>query len=212
MRSLSITLVLILSCTFITNVHADTLTFGMAVEYSGGSPPAGPTPWITAYFDDGGTPGSVELFLETTNLVDLELVFVWMFNLDPLLDPGDLVFSTPAKTGQFNNPDIHLGVNAFQADGDGFFDINVEFDNSDQTARRFGAGDAALFTITGIPTLTASSFDFLSHEDGGQGEYPSAAHIGGIGPSDGSGWVTVPEPAALSALAVIGLALVRRRR
>jgi hypothetical protein len=184
----------------------------MSVEYSGGDSPAGPTPWITATFDDGGTPGSVELLLETTNLVDLELVFVWMFNLDPVLDPADLVFAGPVKTGQFNTPLVHLGTNAFQADGDGMFDINIEFNNSDQAARRFGVGDAALYTITGIPTLTASSFDFLSWEDGGQGEYPSAAHIGGIGPSDGSGWVTVPEPAALAAFVLAGLALAHRRR
>jgi hypothetical protein len=211
MRSLSTTLALVLSCAFVAGVHADMLAFEMSVEYSEGVPPAGPSPWLTAVFDDGGTPGSVELFIEATNLVDVELVNVWMFNLDPLLDPTQLVFSTPIKTGQFQNPDIWLGVDAHQAGGDGLFDIALEFDESNQAGRRFGAGEAALYTITGIPTLTASSFDFLSNS-GGHGGYPSAAQVGGISPNDGSGWITVPEPTALSALVVIGLAMARRRR
>lgn len=212
MRSLSIALALVLTCTIVTSANANTLTFGLSVEYSGGIAPNGPIPWITAEFDDGGTPGSVDLYLEATNLVDVELVFVWMFNLDPLLDPTDLVFSDPIKTGQFNTPAIHLGTNAYQADGDGMFDISVEFNNSDQTARRFGAGDAALYTITGIPTLTASSFNFVGWHVGGQGDFVTAAQVGGIGSQDESGWITVPEPTSLSALVLIGLAVACRRR
>lgn len=48
--------------------------------------------------------------------------------------------------------------------------------------RRRGVYVAAAVTSTGIPTLTANSFDFLGEQDGGQGSFPTAAHVGGIGP------------------------------
>ena len=60
--------------------------------------------------------------------------------------------------------------------------------------------------------LTANSFNFLS-VPGGQGPFLNAAHVQGIGPNaNGSGWVTVPEPAAMGVLALSAAMLVRRRR
>jgi hypothetical protein len=197
--------------------HAAMMSFAYQLyintEFSGATAPEGVPPWLTATFDDGGSAGSVDLTLQTVNLTDNEFLFEWLFNLDPSLDPTALLFSTPAKTGAFTDPTINLGVDSFKADGDGFFDIKIEFNNTDGAPTRFGVGDAIEYTITGIPTLTAHSFAFFSESGGGQGEYPTAAHVGGIGPDDAdSGWVSVPEPATLAILAAGVLSVAPRRR
>ncbi len=189
------------------------VTYGLNVEYAGDTPPEGstPPPWLTAEFDDQGTAGSVVLTMTATNLVKSEAVKVWMFNLDPNMDPNDLVFSAPTKTGTFTDPTIGLGANTFKADGDGYFDINVAFDNSDGADNRFGASEEVSYTITGVAELMADSFYYVSAPDGaGTGLYPTAAHVISIGLN--SGWVTVPEPCTLSLLGAGALLMLNRRR
>jgi hypothetical protein len=194
-----------------SSARAAVIAYDLSVEFSGATPPAGAAPWIRATFDDGGGTGSVTLTLASVNLVGTEFVSDWDFNLDPSLDPSALLFSAPTKTGTFGDPVINLGVDAFQAAGDGMYDIEVAFDIA-PPEDRFGAGDSVQYTITGIATLTASSFDFLSAPAGGSGPFPTAAHVQGIGVEGAnSGWVTVPEPsAALLVLFGIGAALRRR--
>jgi hypothetical protein len=195
------------------SAQASLTTFELSFEFSGATPPEGMAPWLTATLDDHDMPGAVDLTLETTNLTDHEFVFEWLFNLDPQLDAGALVFSAPLKTGEFADPTIDLGMDSFPGDGGGYFDIRVDFDNSNGPSTRFGVGDAVEYTITGISTLTADSFDFLSAPHGGNGMHATAAHVGGIGPDDGdSGWISVPEPATLIVLVLGGLALLRRGR
>jgi hypothetical protein len=106
------------------------LSFDLDTEISGATPPAGATPWLSATFDDSGTPGSVELTLTAVNLTGTEFVSVWLFNLDPSLNPALLTFSAPLKTGTFTTPVISKSVDGFKADGDGFFDIKIAFDKS----------------------------------------------------------------------------------
>jgi hypothetical protein len=62
---------------------------------------------------------------------------------------------------------------------------------------RFSAGQSLEFAITGIASLTANDFNFMSEVGGANGPYYAAAHIisteGG-----GSDWVgVVPIPAAV---------------
>ena len=194
-----------------TGASASVLTYDLSVEFSGATPPAGAAPWLRAVIDDGGSPGSVTMALSTPNLVAVEFVSKWYFNLDPLLDPTSLIFSAPTKVGSFTDPSISLAVDAFKADGDGKYDIKLDFAVNDGFPTRFGVGDAVTYTITGIPTLTASSFNYLSLPAGGHGPFETAAHVQGIYGND-SGWVTVPEPATMSLLGIGALGLVRRRR
>ena len=173
-----------------------------------GSPPAVP-PWLTVTIDDGGTAGSVTLTLAATNLTGTEFVSGWYLNLDPDLDPTALVFSEPTKTGLFDVDSIDTGVDAYKADGDGNFDILLSFgtSNAGGGTKRFGVAEAVEYTITGISTLTAGSFDFDSQ--GLSGGLPTAAQVQSVG------WITqLPEPAtlALVALGAGALALGRRRK
>jgi hypothetical protein len=198
---------------------AKLITLGSDFEFSGATPPASLTPpWLTTTFDDGGGTGSVVLTLTATDLTASEFVSGWYLNLDPALDVSSLVFSSPTKVGSFTNPAISLSTNAFKADGDGKYDILLEFDVSAGVANRFTAGDSVSYTITGIATLTADSFNFLSLPAGGHGPYIHAEHVQGIGSESLSGWVSgdelppIPEPATMSLLAVGSLALLRRRR
>jgi hypothetical protein len=212
-RSLRTVTAACVSGLLVASAHASVITFALSCEFSGATPPEGAPPWLTATFDDQGTPGSVELTLVTTNLTDGEFLFEWLFNLDPELDASALAFSAPIKTGQFADPTLDLGMDEFPADGGGYFDIRVGFDTGDGASNRFGVGDAVQYTISGPAVLTADSFDFVGAPHGGHGPYPTAAHVGGIGPDGGySGWITVPEPAALAVLALGGLALLSRRR
>ncbi|MCP4248953.1 MAG: PEP-CTERM sorting domain-containing protein [bacterium] len=170
---------------------------------------------MTVTFDDGGTAGSVDLTIEATNLSHPEFVFNTHLNYDTALDLNDLVFSAPVKTGTFIDPTLSTGLDQIKADGDGFFDILIEFDHTDGPTRTFSDGESVTFTITdpGVDVITASSFDFLSTPDGFPGVFPVAAHIGGVGSNNqDSGWISVPEPTALALFGLGGLPLARRRR
>jgi len=196
---------------------ASALEFQLVNEFSGGVDPAG-TPTVT-FTNDGAN--QVELTIDA-NLVGTEFLDDLAFNLDPNLNPADLVFTfdDPASDGPAAET-ITKGVDIFKADGDGKYDIRMTFDNAPPSVR-FNGSDTAVYTIT-CPscdpgTLTESSFNFLSTPDGGHGPFHVAAHIQGIGDDgDGSGWVSeVPEPGTLallgSGLVSAGWAMRWRRR
>ena len=199
-------------------VQAGVLSFGTSMEYNGGTAPSGPPPWMTATFDDDGSAGSVTLTLSETNLTGSESVEVWLFNVDPNVDPDDaneISFSAPTPlSGSFTAPVASLGTDTFKADGDGYFDIKIQFGLGDanDSNQRFGVGDSVQYTISG-PGLLAGSFNYISAPDGGQGEWPTAAHVQSTGGGEESGWVTIPEPATLLLLgAAVPLVLRRKRK
>jgi hypothetical protein len=205
------------------HAQATIITFSSTFEFSGATAPAGSAPWLKATFDDHNGFGSVDITLVGFNLAATEFATEWDINLDPGLNPLSLVFSAPTKVGTFTNPVISKGVNAFKADGDGEYDIQIDFDNSGGASNRFGNGESAKYTVTGIPTLNAYSFLFLSNPAGGHGPYHMATHVQGTGGGSQSGWVApdpesfgliVPEPSswALAMMGASGLALLWRRR
>ncbi len=181
-----------------------------SVEFSGATPPAGPTPWLTVKYDDGGASGSVTMTFEAINLVGSEFVSKLYINLAPSIDPKTLTFSSPTKAGSFTGPAIYAGADGFKAAGAGAFDVLFAFAKSGGEQERFTAADAVSYVITGPASLTAASFDVYSASRGTG--YHFAAHVQGIGPNGRfSGWVDAPEPASLSLLAMASLTAVRRR-
>ncbi len=202
---------------FSSTAKATSVSFDLSMEFSGATPPAGTPPWLRATFLDSGN--SVTLTMEAINLTGEEFVTEWMFNLDPSMDPDKLVFSSPTKTGTFDDPIITTGVNAFRPDGDGFFDIQFIFANN---PLQFGANEAVEYTITYDPDnvnlVNPEDFNFLSAlgPGGSPGPLPTAAHIQGIDPDgEESGWVTViPEPLTMAGvfLGIGGLGGYIRKR
>jgi hypothetical protein len=208
-------------CGSAADVQAATISFNYTESF-GQTPPDGPAPWATAVFDDGGTPGTVTLTLAlpiTINEADAEAFY---FNLDPSLDPTSLSFLHTGGTGpSAGDTDFFTGVDAFQADGDGIYDILIDLPPPPGTpAKRFQAGETVTIDISGIPTLVAADFDVLSAPapgPGGAGPFLSVARFLSTGPGPSnpdSDWVgaTMPEPSTLVLLSLGSLALVTRRR
>ena len=207
----------------VVSVRAATLT--LEYDHSFGSVMAdGSAPWLTAVFDDGGSPGTVSLTLTVANTIDEADITALYFNLDPILDLNDLTLTRTGGSGPAGNKiSVSTGINSYKADGDGWYDIFIDLPpppGSD--GHRFNAGENLMFDINGIPVLTANSFNFFSLDSGGAGPFIAAAKVQETGPSpfEGSDWIApslvttpVPIPAAVwlfvSALGVLGW---RRRR
>ena len=199
-----------------------TLDFGLDIEFSGGQAPAGPSPWVTASFDDAtGDPTSVLLTIAAPGLMggaNGEYMAEISFNFDPVLDPTLLSF-VAVDTLDIGATTVGTGANLFMSDGDGDFDIMFDFPPPPGTpAGRFTGGDAVTYEIFYAGgNIDVSSFDFFSDMGGGQGTFLAAAHVQnttGAG-SGGSGWIgAVPEPATagMVAMGVIVLGCARRRR
>ena len=202
-------------------VQAALVSFDMSVIYSGTGVPMNPPPWLNATFVDV-SPSHVDLTISAVGLTGGEKVEGVYFNLAPALNPAQLAFSAPTKTGAFANPTISHGsiskpYDQYKADGDGKYDILIAF-NTDGLTNAFNGGEAVKYTIT-LASLTANSFDFISAPGGGAGEYKTAAHLQALQglqalgcPTGDSAWVTTPEPATMALLGLGALSLLQRKR
>ncbi|MGD2064345.1 MAG: PEP-CTERM sorting domain-containing protein [Nitrospirota bacterium] len=213
---------------------ATMLYYHLDYEFSGGDPPQGATPWITAIFDDqadGFGANGVRLTMLTTNLVDSEFVEQWLFNFSG--DATALTFHA-IDDGDAPPTDVNTGDNAFMADGDGKFDIQFVFDTA-EGPDRFTGGEEVVYDIVYGSPISYANFRLESQMGGGNGAYGSAAKIQAIAagycdpqtdPTCGSGWIgeteeggggpgsIVPEPlsAALVGTALLGVVAIRRKR
>jgi hypothetical protein len=207
------------------------VSFSFTHEFSGDTAPQGTYPWVTVQFSDGPQAGTVAIRIDTTNLIGEEYVSELYLNLKPQFSVADLRLSITGKNGLFDSPAILRGENAYKADGDGRYDIWLDFatNNPNSPEERFGVGvvETLFILATGpdglpLPGLTPNAFYAFSQPEGGHGPFLGAAHIQAIGDNaDLGGWIAVgdddggpiefPEPATLSLLAAGGCILLRRR-
>ena len=188
---------------------ATTVTFDLGNNFPPPLP-AGSAPWLTATFDDHGTPGSVTLMMSAVGLTSPNFVDGaadtttpglggWYFNFNPSKDVTSLAFAFGAGSGNDAN-NVYTGANTYQADGGGWYDIRFQWGSS--TANQFKQGDTATYTIT-APGLVATDFDFISSSPNiANGQFYSAARVQGI----------VPTPPSTDTLGFVGADIGRGPR
>lgn len=186
--------------------------------------PDGPPPYAISEFDDDDTPGTVTLTISVSDFVGDADLTQFYYNLDPALDPTLLVISRISGDGPTAaNTTIGTGVDLFKADGDGLYDILFDFPPPPgNDSALFNAGEEVVYEISGIPTLVATSFNFFSTPDGGEGPYVSATHFQSTGSGgQDSAWVgsgpgegpIIPEPSSFALAAIlVGIGSFLRRR
>ena len=200
---------------FSLQAYAAPITFNYSSVFSG-TAPEGTSPWITATFESISAT-KVKLTFSGANLVGSEFISEWDFNFNPAKTLADLAIayvSGPVAT-------FSTGINAFQADGDGKYDIGFNFPTG-PPASRFDTGSTAIYEFDLAAGLVPEDFKFLSEPAGGSGPFYSAAHVQSIGEEGDSGWVSgdpstgviVPEPATmlLLGLGLLGIGIAVRKR
>lgn len=183
--------------------------------------PDGPGPWVEAAFQDVN--GGVLLTIDNPNLSATEFVNMMYFNLNPSLDPTLLTFTPQSSAGAFSLPTFTTysqgtQVSGNKADGDGYYDIVVDFAQSGTDSLRFNDGDSVSYLIAGITGLTAADFGYVSdpgNGNGSPGPFYAVAHVQGtsngltsanLEPSAGPQPIPVPEPSPVALLALsVGL-------
>ncbi len=205
------------------SVNASVATMNLEYIFSGlPTQPQGTLPWLSVKLEDGGglAANTVRLTFDATNLYGTEFASHWYMNLKPALNAGDLSLSLVANPTGLTLSNIEKGVNAFKADGDGYYDLHFDFPPPPGNfASKFTTGEKFVVDVSLTNGLSVSDFFYQSVNSTSNGTYYSAAHIQGIDGSDNTSvWVgataVIPEPSTYALLlsgAVLAGVAVRRR-
>lgn len=164
--------------------NAASVTVDLDYEFSGATATSAP---VKVTIDDSAV-DTLTYTLDMTALAATEHLKEFYFNLDPFLSPltWDLTDTNAAVSGYGE------GLDAFKADGDGYFDYRLVFDNSN----RLSGTEVYSFSITGTG-LDITDIVSKSTASGNAkviGGFYLAAHVGGIPDGSGgsglSGWMT----------------------
>jgi hypothetical protein len=174
--------------------QADPVTFVLGgADFSG--PTANTGGNITVHIQNiaGGVRISV-----TNNLVDPGAFLGALYlntSVAPLAGALGTCVNCAATNGQTMT--FNFGSDAFQADGDGRYDILIDF--STAAADRLLAGEVVIFDVTSTTVgFTSDSFLVFSAPGGGNGPFRAAAHIQSL-PNGQSDFITeeIPEPTSM---------------
>lgn len=201
--------------------HGLIITYEFDLEISEAQAPSGPTPWVTATFNDEFNDlNEVLLTVSAVNLTEEESITGLLFNFHPDYDPGLLTF-TPVDNSASVPNGIFTGADSYRGGRAGYFDIL--FDQPPPTPgnseQHFIAGEQIVYII-GYDSedyeINAGSFNFES-VGGSEGEnYNAVAKIQRISDMDYSGWIapqSIPEPATVLLLGslLIGIGVLKRK-
>jgi hypothetical protein len=188
------------------------LDFGTEFSGSGGTL----SDVVRVTIDDGGGSGSVDVTVDATALDGSfsEYISGLYLNLNPALNPASL--GSSSGSGDVTWSGLGLGADAWQADGDGLYDIVIDWTNNAFVA---GMTSSITFSLAG---LTEEDFNYLSAPAGGSGPFVAALRARSLGvDGEDSGWFypettpnDVPEPGtlALLGLGLFGMGMARRKK
>jgi hypothetical protein len=170
--------------------------------FSGAGPANSTTPWFTAELTPEAS-GTVLFSLTASRLTDPENIASLYFNFNDALNVQNLNFDYISGTG-FDLPTIDRSRDALRADGDGLYDIRLNFSTGGNVAQSFSQGDTLVYRLSYSSAITDEDFHFLSQDAGGHGPFFGAAHVQNT--PGGGGWVSasavlVPIPEASPMLA-----------
>ena len=191
--ALSLAMFAVVAFSSAMTARADPVTFVLGgADFSG--PTANTGGDITVHI--ANIAGGVRITV-TNNLVDPGAFLSSLYlntSVAPLADAVGTCVNCAATGGQTMT--FNFGSDAFQADGDGRYDILIDF--STEAANRLLAGEVVVFDITSTTVgFTSDSFLVFSAPGGGNGPFRAAAHIQSL-PDGQSDFITeIPEPTSM---------------